>query len=89
MESHLKELERVRDSLTAVEQRLQECQESLQHHKGKCADQAHTVRELQGQVSSHHFDFRSLSCVRLFLTPWTIACQAPLSMAILQARLLE
>uniref|UniRef100_A0A8B9WR30 Outer dense fiber of sperm tails 2 like n=1 Tax=Bos mutus grunniens TaxID=30521 RepID=A0A8B9WR30_BOSMU len=54
MESHLKELERVRGSLTAVEQRLQECQESLQHHKGKCADQAHTVRELQGQVDENH-----------------------------------
>ncbi|XP_060977470.1 protein BCAP isoform X2 [Dama dama] len=54
MESHLKELERVRDSLTAVEQRLQECQESLQHHKGRCADQAHTVRELQGQVDENH-----------------------------------
>ena len=22
----------------------------------------------------------SLSCVRLFVTPWTVACQAPLSM---------
>ncbi|XP_052493192.1 protein BCAP [Budorcas taxicolor] len=54
MESHLKELECVRDSLTAVEQRLQECQESLQHHKGKCADRAHTVRELQGQVNENH-----------------------------------
>ncbi|EPY77078.1 hypothetical protein CB1_001326004 [Camelus ferus] len=43
MESHLKELEHVRDSLTAAEQRLHECQESLQHCKGKCADQAHTV----------------------------------------------
>ena len=31
----------------------------------------------------------SLSCVQLFLTPWTIACQAPLSMEILQARILE
>ena len=29
------------------------------------------------------------SCVRLFATPWTIACQAPLSMGILQARILE
>ncbi|XP_072830152.1 protein BCAP isoform X5 [Vicugna pacos] len=54
MESHLKELEHVRDSLTAVEQRLHECQESLQHCKGKCADQAHTVRELQGQVDGNH-----------------------------------
>ena len=29
------------------------------------------------------------SCVRLFATPWTVACQAPLSMGILQARILE
>ena len=27
--------------------------------------------------------------VQLFMTPWTAACQAPLTMAILQARLLE
>ena len=30
----------------------------------------------------------SLSRVRLCATPWTIACQAPLSMGILQARIL-
>ena len=30
-----------------------------------------------------------LSCVRLFATPWTIACQAPLSMGFFQARILE
>ena len=30
-----------------------------------------------------------LSCVLLFVTPWTAACQAPLSMGILQARILE
>ena len=29
------------------------------------------------------------SCVQLFMTPWTVACQAPLSMGILQARILE
>ena len=29
---------------------------------------------------------QSLSCVRLFATPWAVACQAPLSMGILQAR---
>ena len=28
-----------------------------------------------------------LSCVRLFATPWTVACQAPPSMGILQARI--
>ena len=31
----------------------------------------------------------TLSGVQLFVTPWTIACQAPLSMGILQTRLLE
>ena len=30
-----------------------------------------------------------LSRVLLFVTPWTIACQAPLSIGILQARRLE
>ena len=33
-----------------------------------------------------------LSCfsrVQIFATPWTVACQAPLSMGILQARILE
>ena len=32
---------------------------------------------------------KSLSCVWLFVTPWAVACQAPLSMGILQARTLE
>ena len=31
----------------------------------------------------------SLSCVQLFMTPWTVAHQAPLSMGILQAGILE
>ena len=30
-----------------------------------------------------------LGCVPLFATPWTIACQAPLSLEILWARTLE
>ena len=30
-----------------------------------------------------------LGCIWLFATPWTVACQAPLSMGILQARRLE
>ena len=33
--------------------------------------------------------WKSLSPVRLFVTPWTVARQAPLSMGILQARILE
>ena len=32
---------------------------------------------------------KSLIRVRLFATPWTVALQAPLSMVILQARILE
>ena len=32
---------------------------------------------------------KSLSCVRLFATPWTIAYHVPLPMGILQARILE
>ena len=31
----------------------------------------------------------SLSCVQLSATPWTVACQAPLSMEFFQARILE
>ena len=30
-----------------------------------------------------------VSHVQLFATPWTVACQAPLSIGILQARILE
>ena len=33
--------------------------------------------------------YQMLSCVWLFETPWTVACQSPLSMGILQARILE
>ncbi|XP_011932389.1 PREDICTED: outer dense fiber protein 2-like isoform X5 [Cercocebus atys] len=61
MESHLKELEHVCDSLMAAERRLHECQESLQCCKGKCADQEHTVRELQGQVDGNHSLLTKLS----------------------------
>ena len=32
---------------------------------------------------------QSLSYVQLFVIPWTVACQAPLSMGILQAGILE
>ena len=33
--------------------------------------------------------YQMLSCVWLFETPWTVACQSPLSMGILQARIPE
>ena len=32
---------------------------------------------------------QSLSYVQLFVTPWTVACQAPLSLGILQTRILK
>lgn len=51
VECHLKQVERARNSFSSAEQRLQECQENLQRYKEKCAEQALTVRELQGQVS--------------------------------------
>ncbi|PNI31321.1 ODF2L isoform 5 [Pan troglodytes] len=63
MESHLKELERVCDSLTAAERRLHECQESLQGCKGKCADQEHTIRELQGQILKQWEEYSVLAWV--------------------------
>ncbi|PNI31323.1 ODF2L isoform 7, partial [Pan troglodytes] len=44
----------------AAERRLHECQESLQGCKGKCADQEHTIRELQGQNMDHVADFEAV-----------------------------
>ena len=35
------------------------------------------------------FKVKSISLVQLFVTPWTVAHQTPLSMGILQARILE
>ncbi|XP_011811482.1 PREDICTED: outer dense fiber protein 2-like isoform X2 [Colobus angolensis palliatus] len=63
MESHLKELERVCNSLMAAERRLHECQESLQCCKGKCADQEHTVRELQSQILKQWEEYSVLAWV--------------------------
>ncbi|XP_030183175.1 protein BCAP isoform X1 [Lynx canadensis] len=60
-ESHLKELEHIRDSVTAAERRLHECQESVQHYRERCADKVHTVRELQGQVDGNHNLLKKLS----------------------------
>ncbi|KAM5256706.1 protein BCAP isoform 3-T3 [Ctenodactylus gundi] len=54
MKSHVQEVAQVRDSLTAAERRLQECQERLQRCRGTCAHQTHTIRELQGQVDENH-----------------------------------
>ena len=54
-----------------------------------------------GELKSYHtpegeLEYARMLCcteflarVQLFVTPWTVACQAPLSMGILQARILE
>ena len=34
----------------------------------------------QGEVWRWLWKWKSLSCVQFFVTPWTVACQAPLSM---------
>ena len=48
-------------------------------------------RKKVSKVLQYHTGVRakSLSHVRLFATPWTVARQVPLSMGILQARILE
>ena len=48
----------------------------------------------QGCILSTSFNlyaevYQSLSHVQLFVTPWTVACQAPPSMRLFQARILE
>ena len=45
--------------------------------------------ERKEQISFSFSCGLSLSCVWLFATPWTVTRQAPLSMEILQARILE
>ena len=47
------------------------------------------LHTLIGVISSVMCSAQSLSCVRLFATSWTRAHQAPLSMGILQAKILE
>ena len=40
-------------------------------------------------VCLYVYDVQLLSCVQLFVTPWTLTRQAPLSMGFFQARMLE
>ena len=47
-----------------------------------------TVSGIQYKNDQLH-NIESLSCVRLFSTPWRAARQAPLSMELLQARTLQ
>ena len=50
----------------------------------------HQLLESTQTVPNFHFSgAQSFSHVQLFVTLWTIACQGPLSLGILQARILE
>ena len=48
-----------------------------------------TVMGAHGSSLHLHWKWKVLSPVWLFVTPWTVALQAPLFMGILQARILE
>ena len=73
---------------------------SKQKERHRCREQKWTQREegkggmnweigIDIYIYIHTLSLSVLSCVRLLATPWTIACQAPLSMEILQARILD
>ena len=47
------------------------------------------MNEKEGIICIYINSVQSLSYVQLFTTPWTVDLQAPLSLGILQARILE
>ena len=54
-----------------------------------CTDMIESILNNIGIWPIHLFCAQVLSHVRLFATPWTVAHQAPLSIGILQTRILE
>ena len=60
---------------------------SLVFHKGRTTSSRNQHKN--GNVSSACLPAKLFSWVQLFVTLWTIVPQAPLSMGILQARILE
>ena len=62
-------------------------------HESRNSNRCDAVGEKELIYSFSSVRFRvcvlSLGHVQLFTTPWTVACQAPLSMWVLQARILE
>ena len=56
----------------------------LQMHNFATAWHFTMNRDLKLNYPVHTFisEWKSLSCVWLFVTPWTVACQAPLSMGL-------
>ena len=50
---------------------------------------SHVWRILYFVSTGVKWKWKSLSCVPLFVTPWTVASQTPLSMGILHSRILE
>ena len=63
--------------------------EAAQSGKGKSRDKAFTLLDPTAPWPSQGAVLSRFSHVRLFATPWTVVCLAPLSMEILQARILE
>ncbi|XP_067394631.1 protein BCAP isoform X1 [Emydura macquarii macquarii] len=61
MQTHLKELEHVRDLLKVAEEGLQEYQENLLSYKRRYADKSKTVRELQVQMDDNNRFLRNYS----------------------------
>ena len=53
----------------------------------RAGDTVRIVGQLKGAPNT--FAGCVLSHVQLFATPWTVACQSPLSMGILQGKILE
>ena len=54
----------------------------VQDSRGSGVGLVSRARSLSSYYTSK-WKYQSLSCVRPFVTPWTVACQAPLSMGIL------
>jgi len=43
---------------------------------------ANQIQQYIKRIINHDWKWKSLSCVQLFATLWTAACQAPLSMEL-------
>ena len=61
--------------------------QTIQYHSNSGGSQT-SIQSSRKKIKPCLYYF-SLSCVQLFVTPWTVARQTPLSMGMLQARILE
>ena len=81
-------LDSINNSMDMNLSKLQEIVED----RGAWHKAIHRITELDKTKQLNNVSLCSaqlLSCVWLFVTPWTVACQASLSMRILQASILE